>query len=279
MLALGNDDDDDDKFKLLKRRSAGPARPFNYFKVPVYRNIVLELLQVFGKRARTAHLFVDVDMSRVQASRHFHEKSGHHLTLTAYLLKAISLAQINHPISRTQYLNPFTQVTFDEVAAGFTVEREVDGEMIVFFGEIEEPTQKSLEEIGDILHSYSHDDLASLPRLQEQMKFARLPSFAQDMIMLLGMLMPALRLRLQKATFGLSSLGALGITVACGPSVCTSVFGVGRVEERPVVADGEIKIRSYLCLALSYDQKVMDGRQAAAFLTQTKEILERTELS
>lgn len=278
MLALGNDDNDD-KFKVLKRRGGGAARPYNYFKIPVYRNIVLELLEIFGKRARTAHLFVDIDMSQVQASRHFHEKHGQHLTLTAYLLKAISLAQLNFPISRTQYLNAFTQITFDEVAAGFTVEREVDGEMTVFFGEIEKPTEKSLEEIGEILHSYSHDELSSLARLQEQMQFARLPALAREAILNLGIIFPSLRLRCQKATFGLSSLGALGINIACGPSVCTSVFGVGKVEERAVVCGNEVKIRSFMTLALSYDQKVMDGGQAAAFLNKTKELLESTELS
>ncbi|MEZ4545791.1 MAG: hypothetical protein R3C24_18085 [Cyanobacteriota/Melainabacteria group bacterium] len=41
-----------------------------------------------------------------------------------------------------------------------------------------------------------------------------------------------------RATFGLSSLGALGVKSAFGPSVCTSVFGVGKVN-RVVVQEAK----------------------------------------
>jgi len=77
-----------------------------------------------------------------------------------------------------------------------------------------------------------------------------------------------------KATFGLSSLGALGAGIACGPSVCTSTFGVGAVEERVVADQGNIAMKPIMTLALSYDQRAMDGAQAARFLHDVKELLE-----
>lgn len=76
------------------------------------------------------------------------------------------------------------------------------------------------------------------------------------------------------ATFGLSSLGALGADVAFGPSVCTAVFGVGAVADRAVVREGKIVIRPMLTLVLSYDQRVMDGGVAARFLGEVKGLLE-----
>ena len=83
-----------------------------------------------------------------------------------------------------------------------------------------------------------------------------------------------MRLRCQQATFGFSSLGALGADVVFGPSVCTSVFGVGAVRDQAVVRDKQIVVRPILSLTLSYDQRTMDGGVAARFLREVKELIE-----
>ena len=64
------------------------------------------------------------------------------------------------------------------------------------------------------------------------------------------------------------------VTAACGPSVCTSVFGVGAVEDRVVVAGDQIVIKPMLTLALSYDQRAMDGAPAARLLSEVRKYLE-----
>jgi pyruvate dehydrogenase E2 component (dihydrolipoamide acetyltransferase) len=80
------------------------------------------------------------------------------------------------------------------------------------------------------------------------------------------------------ATFGFSSLGALGIDVVFGPSVCTSVFGVGQVSERAVVQDTQVVIRPMLTLMLSFDERAMDAGVAARFLREVKLLLEQPPL-
>jgi 2-oxoglutarate dehydrogenase E2 component (dihydrolipoamide succinyltransferase) len=47
-----------------------------------------------------------------------------------------------------------------------------------------------------------------------------------------------------------------------------------RIEERPVVRDGQIVIRPMMYLALSYDHRLIDGREAVTFLVRMKEALE-----
>ena len=45
--------------------------------------------------------------------------------------------------------------------------------------------------------------------------------------------------------------------------------------ERPVVVDGEIKIRPIMYLALSYDHRIIDGKEAVSFLKIVKDSLEQ----
>ena len=50
-----------------------------------------------------------------------------------------------------------------------------------------------------------------------------------------------------------------------------------RIEQRPVVVNGEIKIRPMMYLALSYDHRIVDGKEAVTFLVRVKEALEDPE--
>ena len=47
-----------------------------------------------------------------------------------------------------------------------------------------------------------------------------------------------------------------------------------RIEERPVVKDGQIVARPMMYLALSYDHRLIDGREAVTFLVRVKEAIE-----
>lgn len=243
-----------------------------------YRCNVLDLIKLFGKRAAKAHLICDVDMSLVEHRRAEFGASGHHLTVTSFLLKAIGIAQESHPTSRTLRL-PFARtVTFEDIVAGFTVERLIDGQPIVFFGEIENICKKDLLEIACELRQYSESTIEEVDKLLKQKRFAEMPWLLRRIIIGMGMWFPAFRLLCNSATFGLSSLGAIGVGTVIGPSVCTSVFGVGEVELRPVVRDGEIVIRPIMSLSLNYDQNVMDGAEAARFLKDVRVLLENGPL-
>ncbi|PWG02579.1 2-oxoglutarate dehydrogenase complex dihydrolipoyllysine-residue succinyltransferase [Sphingosinicella humi] len=54
----------------------------------------------------------------------------------------------------------------------------------------------------------------------------------------------------------------------------SAVLGMHRIEERPVVVDGQIVARPMMYLALSYDHRLIDGREAVTFLVRMKEALE-----
>jgi 2-oxoglutarate dehydrogenase E2 component (dihydrolipoamide succinyltransferase) len=54
----------------------------------------------------------------------------------------------------------------------------------------------------------------------------------------------------------------------------SAVLGLHRIEERPVVKDGQIVARPMMYLALSYDHRLVDGREAVTFLVRIKEAIE-----
>jgi 2-oxoglutarate dehydrogenase E2 component (dihydrolipoamide succinyltransferase) len=54
----------------------------------------------------------------------------------------------------------------------------------------------------------------------------------------------------------------------------SAVLGMHRIEERPVVRDGQVVARPMMYLALSYDHRLVDGREAVTFLVRVKEAIE-----
>jgi len=82
---------------------------------------------------------------------------------------------------------------------------------------------------------------------------------------------------LSEGTFTISNLGMLGsvdgFTQIMNPPQ-TAILGIGRIARKPLVVDGEIKVRSVCTFSLTYDHRVVDGYHAAEFMATMKEILE-----
>lgn len=55
------------------------------------------------------------------------------------------------------------------------------------------------------------------------------------------------------------------------------ILGLHKIEDRPVAIDGEIVIRPIMLVALSYDHRIVDGREAVQFLVKVKELIEDPE--
>ena len=81
---------------------------------------------------------------------------------------------------------------------------------------------------------------------------------------------------MQGGTFTISNGGVFGSllsTPIINPPQ-SAVLGMHRIEERPVVKDGQIVARPMMYLALSYDHRLVDGREAVTFLVRVKEAIE-----
>jgi 2-oxoglutarate dehydrogenase E2 component (dihydrolipoamide succinyltransferase) len=54
----------------------------------------------------------------------------------------------------------------------------------------------------------------------------------------------------------------------------SAILGMHKIQERPVVVDGQVVVRPMMYLALSYDHRLIDGREAVQFLVAIKDALE-----
>jgi 2-oxoglutarate dehydrogenase E2 component (dihydrolipoamide succinyltransferase) len=84
---------------------------------------------------------------------------------------------------------------------------------------------------------------------------------------------------LMGGTFTISNGGVYGSLMSSPilnpPQV--GILGMHKIQERPVVVKGEIVIRPMMYLALSYDHRIVDGREAVSFLVRIKECIEDPE--
>jgi 2-oxoglutarate dehydrogenase E2 component (dihydrolipoamide succinyltransferase) len=81
---------------------------------------------------------------------------------------------------------------------------------------------------------------------------------------------------LQGGTFTITNGGIYGSmlsTPILNPPQ-SGVLGMHNIVQRPIVINGKIEIRPMMYLALSYDHRIIDGKEAVSFLVRVKEILE-----
>jgi 2-oxoglutarate dehydrogenase E2 component (dihydrolipoamide succinyltransferase) len=84
---------------------------------------------------------------------------------------------------------------------------------------------------------------------------------------------------LQGGTFTITNGGVFGSLMST-PIINlpqSAILGMHKIQERPVVINGQIVVRPMMYLALSYDHRIIDGRESVSFLVRVKELLENPE--
>lgn len=85
---------------------------------------------------------------------------------------------------------------------------------------------------------------------------------------------------MQGGTFTITNGGVFGSLMST-PIINipqSAILGMHKIEDRAVVVDKQIVIRPMMYLALSYDHRIIDGRESVSFLVRVKELLEKPEL-
>jgi 2-oxoisovalerate dehydrogenase E2 component (dihydrolipoyl transacylase) len=177
-----------------------------------------------------------------------HEARGH-LTLLPFLMRATVNAVTDHPQVNARY-DDGAGVLHRHNAVHIGVATQTEGGLLV-------PVVRHAEAL-DLWQA-----AAELRRLTET---ARAGKAARD--------------ELNGSTITITSLGALG-GLAATPVINypeVAIVGVNRIIERPVVRDGQIAIRKMMNLSSSFDHRIVDGWEAAAFIQRIKELLEQPAL-
>ncbi|MDE0388731.1 MAG: 2-oxoglutarate dehydrogenase complex dihydrolipoyllysine-residue succinyltransferase [Rhodospirillales bacterium] len=212
------------------------------------RRRAAERLKLALDTAAMLTTFNEVDMSAVNALRAAHgeafeRKHGVRLGLMSFFVKASVAALVEYP----------------------AVNAQIDGDDIVY---------KHYHDIG-VAVSAPQGLVVPVLRDAAQMSFAEVEQAirayaakARDGKLALDDLLGG--------TFTISNGGVFGSlmsTPIINPPQ-SAILGMHKVEERPVAVAGAVEIRPMMYLALSYDHRIIDGREAVSFLVRIKECVE-----
>lgn len=228
--------------------SGAPGRREERVKMTRMRQTIAKRLKSAQETAAMLTTFNDVDMSAVMATRDkyresFEKKHGVRLGFMSFFTKAVALAAHDIP----------------------AVNARIDGDEIVYFDYLDVSVAVSAPN-GLVVPVVRNADSLSFAEIEKAI--ADLGKRAKDGTLTMD--------DMTGGTFTISNGGVFGglmSTPIINPPQ-SAVLGLHRIEERPVVRNGEIVARPMMYLALSYDHRLIDGREAVTFLKTIKEAIE-----
>jgi 2-oxoglutarate dehydrogenase E2 component (dihydrolipoamide succinyltransferase) len=212
------------------------------------RQTIARRLKEAQNTAALLTTFNDVDMTEVIAARGrykdlFEKKHGIRLGFMGFFVKAAALAARDIP----------------------SVNAYIEGDEIVFHDYLDVSVAVSAPN-GLVVPVIRNADKLSFAEIEKTI--ADFGRRAKDGTLKME--------EMQGGTFTISNGGVFGSllsTPIINPPQ-SAVLGMHRIEERPVVRDGQIVARPMMYLALSYDHRLVDGREAVTFLVRMKEAIE-----
>ena len=228
--------------------SGAPGRREERVKMTRMRQTIAKRLKSAQDTAAMLTTFNDVDMSAVMATRDkyrdsFEKKHGVRLGFMSFFTKAVALAAHDIP----------------------AVNARIEGDEIVYHDYLDVSVAVSAPN-GLVVPVVRNADGLSFAEIEKAI--ADLGKRAKEGTLTMD--------DMTGGTFTISNGGVFGglmSTPIINPPQ-SAVLGLHRIEDRPVVRGGEIVIRPMMYLALSYDHRLIDGREAVTFLKTIKEAIE-----
>jgi 2-oxoglutarate dehydrogenase E2 component (dihydrolipoamide succinyltransferase) len=228
--------------------AAAHARQEERVKMTRLRQTIAKRLKSAQDTAALLTTFNDVDMSAVMEARAtykdlFEKKHGVRLGFMGFFTKAVALAARDVP----------------------SVNAQIDGDEIVYHNYLD----------VSVAVSAPNGLVVPVIRKADSMSFAQIEKAIGDF----GAKAKAGTLTMgdmSGGTFTISNGGVFGSlmsTPIINPPQ-SAVLGLHRIEDRAVVRDGQVVVRPMMYLALSYDHRLIDGREAVTFLKIVKEAIE-----
>ena len=228
--------------------SAGEQRKEERVKMTRLRQTVARRLKEAQNTAAMLTTFNDVDMTAVIEARSrykdlFEKKHGIRLGFMGFFVKACALAAKDVP----------------------AVNGSIEGDEIVYHDYLDVSIAVSAPK-GLVVPVVRNADRMSFAEIEKTI--ADFGKRAKDGTLTID--------EMTGGTFTISNGGVFGSllsTPIINPPQ-SAVLGMHRIEERPVAKDGQVVIRPMMYLALSYDHRLVDGREAVTFLVRVKEAIE-----
>ncbi|MGE4431369.1 MAG: 2-oxoglutarate dehydrogenase complex dihydrolipoyllysine-residue succinyltransferase [Sphingobium sp.] len=228
--------------------ASGPSRAQERVKMTRLRQTVAKRLKSAQETAALLTTFNDVDMSAVIEARAkykdlFEKKHGVRLGFMGFFTKAVCMALKDVP----------------------AVNGQIEGDEIVYndFADISVAVSAPNGLVVPVIRNAEAMSVAQVEKtIGDFGKRAKEGTLTMD--------------DMKGGTFTISNGGVFGSlmsTPIINPPQ-SAVLGLHRIEDRPVVRDGQVVVRPMMYLALSYDHRLIDGREAVTFLVAVKNAIE-----
>ena len=230
--------------------SNGPsdARGVRREKMSSLRKTVARRLVAVKNETAMLTTFNEVDMKPVMDLRSkykdkFKEKHGVGLGFMSFFTKAICVALKEFP----------------------SVNAKIDGEEMIFhdYCDISIAVSAPKGLVVPVIRSAEHLSLAGI-----ESEVVRLAVKARDNKLTLEEIANGVEKKVKVKVFG----SMLSTPIINAPQV--AILGMHNIVERAVVVDGQIVVRPIMYLALSYDHRIIDGKESVSFLVRVKQLLE-----
>jgi len=202
------------------------------------RKTTAERVSMSARTAPHSTITMEVDMSKAAELR---EKTG--VSYTDVLVKAVAKALREHPLLNSTLQDDRIKI-YEDINIGVAVATE-KGLVVPVIRNVD---KKTLTQIA-----------STLKELVEKARGGKLTK--ED---------------LTGGTFTITNLGMYGVEVfipIINPPEA-AILGVGKVTEKPVIENKEIRVKPTVHLSLSFDHRIVDGAPAAKFLQKIKQLLE-----
>ncbi len=196
--------------------------------------------------------FNEVDMSRIMALRtqykeKFKEKQGVNLGFMSFFTKAICYGLQEWP----------------------SVNAYIDGDSLVYHDYCDISIAVSAPK-GLVVPVIRNAESLSMAEIEKEV--VRLAGKARDNKLSME--------EMQGGTFTITNGGVFGSLLST-PIINipqSAILGMHKIQERPMAINGQVVIKPMMYVALSYDHRIIDGRESVSFLVRVKELLETPEL-
>ncbi len=196
--------------------------------------------------------FNEVDMSRIMALRtqfkdKFKEKHGTNLGFMSFFTKAVCFALQEWP----------------------SVNAYIDGDSIIYHDYCDISIAVSAPK-GLVVPVIRNAESLSMAEIEKRV--VELAGKARENKLSMA--------EMQGGTFTITNGGVFGSLMST-PIINipqSAILGMHKIQERPMAINGQVVIKQMMYLALSYDHRIIDGRESVSFLVRVKELLETPEL-
>jgi pyruvate/2-oxoglutarate dehydrogenase complex dihydrolipoamide acyltransferase (E2) component len=247
-----------------------PSAPF-----PKERSHTYYFLQ-HAKEFSPVYLTAEVNMRKVMLARkrildEFQKK----ISYIGFLIETASKVIRQYPEANSAVQHGKTPkiALYDQIDAKFTMDKTINDQRAVVAGLVPNSDLCSIFEIQERIDYYRSKSFAEIEEFAPIRKLHSLPLRWGQWFYNRALSNLAKRQQLQ-GTFCVTSLGHKPILSVYPIISATICFGMGMIQERPAVVEGEIRIEPVMQLSMAFDHRAIDGAMAADLLSDVKTALE-----